>query len=223
MICLLLVGGYLCTLRLLARRAAGQKNFPVVAGILLVVFAMLGGTLLFAANLVGAQLVLLALLLLIALLMLCVTVVYLIGNFQALHLGVLTVFVVYLLALAYITLFSRSTAGDHTISLLRTDLLAEALRTHSLKPIRHIFQNVALFFPLGFLLPRIDPEKLDDPIWAVLVSLMLTVFIETTQMMLNLGQADLTDILANTAGGVLGYLVYRLLCRLGFGPQDEDE
>lgn len=47
--------------------------------------------------------------------------------------------------------------------------------------------------------------------------------IETTQMMLNLGQADLTDIVANVLGGVLGYVVYWLLGRWGGAEEDVDD
>ena len=69
--------------------------------------------------------------------------------------------------------------------------------------------------PFGFLLPHIDLDGLDDITCPLLFSLLLTILIETTQMMLNLGQADLTDIVANVLGGVLGYVVYWLLGRWG--------
>ena len=42
-------------------------------------------------------------------------------------------------------------------------------------------------------------------------------------MMLNLGQADLTDIVANVLGGAGGYLVYWLLSRWGFSEEDADD
>ena len=76
---------------------------------------------------------------------------------------------------------------------------------------------MALFMPFGFLLPHIDLDGLDDITCPLLFSLLLTILIETTQMMLNLGQADLTDIVANVLGGVLGYVVYWLLGRWGCG------
>lgn len=223
MIGLLLAGSYLGILRMLMKRETMKRALPAAAILLLVLFGLLAAVLVYAARLLGTDLVLLALLLLIALLTVGGVVFYLIENFRELNLGMLAVFVVYLLAVAYITLLSRDTTGDHTTSLLRVDLLARALRTHSLKPMKHIFMNMALFMPLGFLLPHIDPERLDDVTCPLLLSLALTVMIEATQMMLNLGQADLTDIVCNVLGGVLGYLVYRLLSRLGFSAGDADD
>ena len=81
--------------------------------------------------------------------------------------------------------------------------------------ISNLFGNIAIFMPFGFLLPHIDLDGLDDITCPLLFSLLLTILIETTQMMLNLGQADLTDIVANVLGGVLGYVVYWLLGRWG--------
>lgn len=222
MIGLLLAGSCLDMFRLLVRRETMKRARPAVV-ILLVLFALLTATMVYAASLLGTELVLLALLLLVMLATVCGAVYYLMGNFRELNLGMLAIFVVYLLALAYITLLSRSTAGDHTISLFRIDMLSRAVQTHSLEPLKHIFLNIALFMPLGFLLPCIDPEVLGGIASPLLLSLKLTILIETTQMMLNLGQADLTDIVANVLGGVLGYLVYWLLSQWGFLAGDADD
>ena len=223
MIALLLVGSYLGVLHFLAKQAVAQQAFPVVAGLLLVIFGVAAATLVYASHLIGTEFVLLALLLLITLLTICSAVLYLIRNFRELNLGMMTLLLVYLLALAYVTVLSRGTAGDHSVSLFRTDLVQSTLRSHSLEPVKHIILNMALFTPLGFLLPHIDPETLDDPLYPLLLSLSLTVLIESTQMMLHLGQADLTDIVANVLGGVLGSLLYRLFRRLGFSAEDEDD
>ena len=223
MICLLLAGSCLGVFRMLAKRETMKRAFPAVAVILLVLFGLLTAIMIYAALLIGTGPVLLALLLLALLAAVGAAVVCLVENFRALTYGMLALFVVYLLAVAYITLLSRDTTGDHTISLFRVDMLASALRTHSLVPMKHIFLNMALFVPFGFLLPHIDPENLDDITCPLLFSLLLTILIETTQMMLNLGQADLTDIVANVLGGVLGYAVYWLLSRWGFGAEDMDD
>ena len=223
MIGLLLAGSYLGVLRMMVKRNTMQRALPLAAAILLVLFGLLAVTMVYASSLLGTGPVLLALLVLVVLATICGTVFYLVENFRELNLGMLAIFVVYLLALAYVTLLSRNTTGDHTTSLLRLDLLSSALRTHSLKPMKHIFLNAALFMPLGFLLPHIDPENLDDVTCPLLLSLTLTILIETTQMMLNLGQADLTDIVSNVLGGLLGYVVYWLLSRWGFSIGDRED
>ena len=223
MIGLLLAGSCLGIFRMLAKRETMKRAFPAVAVVLLVLFGLLTSIMVYAALLLGTGPVLLALLLLAVLAAVGVGVFYFVEHFRELNLGMLAMFVVYLLAVVYITLLSRNTAGDHSVSLFRVDMLANAMRTHSLKPMKHIFLNMALFMPLGFLLPHIDPENLDDITCPLLFSLLLTILIETTQMMLNLGQADLTDIAANVLGGAAGYLVYRLLSRWGLAGEDTDD
>ena len=222
MIGLLLAGSCLGVLRVLLKRETMKRALPAVV-ILLVLFGLLTVTMIYAANLLGTGAVLLALLLMAALAAVFGTIYYLVSNFRELNLGMLAIFVVYLLALAYITLLSRDASGDHTVSLFRLDMLSRALQAHSLKPMKHIFLNIALFMPAGFLLPHIDPENLGDIACPLLFSLLLTILIETSQMMLNLGQADLTDIIANVLGGVLGYFVYWLLSRWGFSAGDADD
>lgn len=223
MIGLLLVGGYLSALRTLAQKTAVKQIFPIVAMILLGVFALFGATLLYAGNVLGADRVLMLLLILVALITVGCTVGYLIKNFYALHYGAMVLFVLYLVVLIYVTLLSRDTVGDHRISLFRVDLVQNALQTGSVQPLKHIFLNMVMFLPIGILLPGIDPEMLDDFACPLLFSLTLTVLIEGSQMMLNLGQADLTDIIANVLGGIVGYGVYRLLTRLGIVTQDRTE
>lgn len=220
MIGLLLAGSCLGVFRMLAKWKTMKQAFPAVVAILLVLFGLLTAIMVYVALLMGTGPVLLALLLLALLAAVGAVVVYLVENFRELNYGMLALFVVYLLAVVYITLLSRDTTGDHTISLFRMDMLANALRTHSLVPMKHIFLNMALFMPFGFLLPHID---LDDITCPLLFSLLLTILIETTQMMLNLGQADLTDIVANVLGGVLGYVVYWLLGRWGGAEEDVDD
>lgn len=222
MIGMLLAGSCLGVFRILVNRETMKRALPA-AVILLVLFSLLSATMIYAALLLGTGSVLLALLLLAVLAAVCGTVVYFIRHFRELNYGMLAMFVVYLLAVMYITLLSRNTTGDHTISLFRVDMLTSALRTRSLKPMEHIFLNIALFLPFGFLLPHVDPKNLDDITYPLLFSLLLTLLIETTQMMLNLGQADLTDIVANVLGGAAGYLIHWLLSRWNFSEEDTDD
>ena len=222
MIFALMVGCYFGVLRALMQRAKVQNALPMVAGILLVLFALAGITLAVIASTMGAELVLLALIVMIALVTLCAAVVFLVQNFHSLHRGMLALLVCYLLVVAYITVFSRSTAGDHRISLLRTDLFVKAIQMHSLEPLHHVFLNIAMFMPVGFLLPLVQPKKLAQITHAVFLSMTLSIMIETTQLMLQIGQADLTDVIANTLGGMAGYLVYKLFRRFAAAKDDPD-
>lgn len=222
MICLLLAGCYFATLRAFLQRSEVQGAFPAVTAILLVIYILVGGVLVFIAALMGAELVLVTLLMMIALGTLCLSVLFVVRNFRTLHLGSLALLLCYLMAVAYITMFSRDTAGDHRISMIRTDLFVKALQMHSMEPIRHVFLNIAMFLPVGFLLPLVQPEKLKPFTHVLFLSLTLSILIETVQLMMQIGQADLTDVIANTLGGIAGYLVCRFCFRSAFAEEHSD-
>lgn len=66
---------------------------------------------------------------------------------------------------------------------------------------------------MGFLLPFVQPQKRAKLSYALLMGMLFTTIIETTQMLLRLGQADRTDIVTNVLGAVIGYLLYRIARR----------
>ncbi len=223
MIGLLLAGCYFVILRKIYRRSAARQAISAAAVVLLFLFGMLAVTLLAVSRALGTEIVLLAILIMISFLTVVGAVLYLIRCFRNINLGIAAILLLYLVIVGCVTVFSRSTSGDHTISLLRMDALERALRTHSIEPVRHILLNIVLFVPLGLLLPYMDEDNLNDVIYALIFSLSLSVLIESTQLFWNLGQADLTDIMANVLGGGLGHLLYCLLRRLGLSTTEYEE
>jgi glycopeptide antibiotics resistance protein len=77
--------------------------------------------------------------------------------------------------------------------------------------------NVLLFVPLGVLLPLLARVR---PAWrATLIGLLVSVSVETVQFVtdvtLRAGHAaDINDVISNTAGALLGFLLLRLALRL---------
>ena len=76
--------------------------------------------------------------------------------------------------------------------------------------------NLALFAPLG-----VAARALQLPRWRVFaVAVVLTIAIETTQWFLLVGRdGSLGDVLANSGGAVLGWLLYPQLVQLGRPPR----
>lgn len=71
--------------------------------------------------------------------------------------------------------------------------------------------NVVCFMPFGFLLPTISKRKFVKNIVGVFFcTLLFTLSIETIQLVTKVGAFDVDDILLNTIGGILGYLVMRV-------------
>jgi len=73
--------------------------------------------------------------------------------------------------------------------------------------------NIIGFMPLGILLPALFFSLRN--IWRVaLASFCISLIFETTQLLTGLGSFDVDDIILNTAGGVLGYIVYLALKKI---------
>ena len=72
---------------------------------------------------------------------------------------------------------------------------------------RQIILNVVMFLPFGFLLPLKHPKL---GFWGVLaLGLFVSLSIELMQPVLNPARSsDITDVITNTSGAVIGYLLY---------------
>ena len=71
----------------------------------------------------------------------------------------------------------------------------------------NLFGNVICFIPLGFVLPILSHRK-----WGMIritfVSFFASLAIELTQLVTKLGSCDVDDIIMNTLGGLLGYILF---------------
>lgn len=73
----------------------------------------------------------------------------------------------------------------------------------------NIIGNVIAFSPFGFMLPILNSKK-RGIIYVTLVSLEFSLFIELMQLITKVGCYDVDDMIMNTIGGILGYIVYRI-------------
>ena len=120
-----------------------------------------------------------------------------------------TLFYVYLIALFLITLSPFFTS--------LTTLFQSGFQPMLLEPFRdiiagyamadlQIFLNILLFLPFGFLLPTIRNLKCRQ---VVFNAFLLSFFIEVFQPVINsYRKSDITDIICNTLGGLIGYGLY---------------
>ena len=154
--------------------------------------------------------VLFALLILTAVVMLCGMVWFLLGHVREMNKTILALLMTYLLVVLFVTLLSRQ--GQHNTSVIMELELFLALKMQDTDVLRHLLQNAALFVPLGVLLPLLH-RSLRSVWWALLGGAALSTMIETTQLVLAVGQCDVNDILTNALGAVLGYGVFWLFGR----------
>lgn len=74
----------------------------------------------------------------------------------------------------------------------------------------NLLGNIVVFIPFGFLLPAMWPKgEKHHPIAAVLVTVTFSVVVELLQYLTRSGIADIDDVILNSIGGFLGYILYR--------------
>lgn len=71
----------------------------------------------------------------------------------------------------------------------------------------NLFGNIVAFMPWGFMVPviRKRPYKF---VYTTVSTFLLSLCIETIQLVARVGSFDVDDLILNTAGGILGFVVY---------------
>lgn len=73
-----------------------------------------------------------------------------------------------------------------------------------------ILNNIWLFIPLGALLGRLYPRDR----FIFLMPTLISIMIEFTQYLFDIGYCELDDVFSNTLGGLIGIMIYYILSYL---------
>lgn len=73
----------------------------------------------------------------------------------------------------------------------------------------NVFGNIIAFMPMGFFLPAVTGKRLGS-MQILLLVFFFSLAVETVQLLTKLGCFDVDDLILNTLGGLLGYLIYRI-------------
>lgn len=128
-------------------------------------------------------------------------------------------FIIYIALLAYFLFFSERYGRNivHTEYRYNLTLFKELRRFIQYRNIIgiesfivNIFGNILAFTPFGFLLPIISPDN-KKLIKITLRTLQFSLTIELLQLVFKVGIFDVDDLLMNTLGGIIGYLIYKIL------------
>ncbi|MFC4619307.1 VanZ family protein [Camelliibacillus cellulosilyticus] len=121
-----------------------------------------------------------------------------------------TLFFAYFLTLIYLTLFTYNYyVYGKSFNLIFFDSIKLMLASGDLWLIvRNIFGNVLLFLPFGFFVPIILRSARSFFI-CLFLSFIVSLFIESCQYEFAERIFDVDDILLNTLGGVLGWMVFK--------------
>ena len=157
------------------------------------------------------------------------------GRLMRLRQAVLcAVFGLYLAAVAYLVFFSRSATRDYQVHVAPFEDLAGSVRIDAgvlgllkiaaaegipaalarihvvgKRDISQVAMNVMLFVPMGYLLPyTFSWFRTKVRVRPVLACFLASLFIENLQLVFRRGFYDADDLISNTAGGLLGQVLY---------------
>lgn len=123
----------------------------------------------------------------------------------------LLLFGIYFCVVAYLTLFMRIGSVETSVLTTPFDDLQQAFVQRNPEAATHFFLNVVMFVPFGYLVPATNPKFLRKWSFAMMGGLITSSVIEGCQMLFHLGQSDVDDIIANTLGAVIGYVLIRFV------------
>jgi glycopeptide antibiotics resistance protein len=130
--------------------------------------------------------------------------------------------VLYLVILVWIILFKLQFALsdiDHirSVNLIPFHYSTSVGEQFHIKEVR---DNVLIFIPFGILLSMLTPRmKLRNKI---LIIFGTSLVLETMQYVLTIGSTDITDLITNVSGGVIGIILYTLLLKVVKDKQKTD-
>ena len=126
----------------------------------------------------------------------------------------LILFAVYLLALIWLILFKLqfSVAVMDEGRVVNLIPLLGSLDSNGVLRISEIRVNILAFIPFGIYIGMLEAK------WSfakkVLATVVLALAFEITQFVFAIGRADITDVLSNTLGRIIGIGIYALLLKL---------
>ena len=118
-------------------------------------------------------------------------------------------FTAYITALMYITIFCR--IGEHFthVQVTMEDIMRRFVTQSSMANFKHAFLNLILFVPMGWFLPFMTRRKPSFLRYFAIGALVSTC-IESTQLMLSMGECDVVDIAMNGLGCAAGHVLFKI-------------
>ena len=114
----------------------------------------------------------------------------------------------YIVVLLYFTVIGRYSHEDYQIHIFYSYRFL--LEQFDFQSMRQFVINLFMLVPVGFLLSVIIKGKAKYVIVFVLC-LLLTVFIESMQLLTKCGSFEVDDIISNMIGAVIGILIFALI------------
>ncbi|HHY82008.1 MAG TPA: VanZ family protein [Clostridiales bacterium] len=129
----------------------------------------------------------------------------------------LILFIVYILIVLKLTIFRFAVNYDEPQLNLTffTDLIYVYKNAGVIEFLRLFLGNIGWFIPFGFLLPMLLKKK--SVLKVAILGLVFSFSIEVSQFIFRKGIAELDDLVLNTLGAVIGYILYTIIINRGGG------
>ena len=117
-------------------------------------------------------------------------------------------FITYLVYVVWATVLNRYKYPERVIRLelfwAFRDYLSGSEKGY-IESVQYI-KNVIFFIPFGFLIPW--KKSISQVLWMAICS---SAFVETMQFLFMIGECELDDVISNTFGAFIGFLLYRAI------------
>lgn len=115
---------------------------------------------------------------------------------------VLFMLIVYMVVLVITVFFSREPGSRQGVDMT-------FLGTWGVTPQEHAFviENILLFVPFGILFPAATSDRLGK--YTIIIGALVSVLIESVQLLTQRGYCQLDDVVMNTFGTILGFLLWK--------------
>lgn len=80
----------------------------------------------------------------------------------------------------------------------------------------NLFGNVLCFIPFGIFLPSVS-RHFKSFVRVTILAAIFSLFIESIQLYFKVGIFDVDDLMLNTLGGMLGYVIYKIYAVIRYG------
>ena len=117
----------------------------------------------------------------------------------------LFVFIIYLLLLIWLVLFKFSTSLSQLPNIRSLNFIPFYYAQETPFHLKETMYNFVIFIPLGMFLQLFKSNR--KIIFKILIVLLVSLTFELTQYVFSIGASDITDIITNTSGGLIGIII----------------
>jgi glycopeptide antibiotics resistance protein len=124
----------------------------------------------------------------------------------------IVVFAVYFVLLVWLVLFKFAVSLDDVPRLRGINLVPFYYDTENSVHLKEVVYNILVFVPLGVYLSAFMSKK--TLVIRILPCFLLSLAFEVIQWIFAIGASDITDVIGNTFGGILGLILFWLLGKI---------